>query len=54
MAPVGVDNKELLRHGIKCMVLLHHTATECNRLPARFQDLRFVIKFMLYLKTEIH
>ena len=54
MAPLSVDNKELLQHGIKCMVLLHHTATECSQLPAKFQDLRFAIKFILYLKTEIH
>jgi hypothetical protein len=54
VAPVSVDDKELLRHGIKCMVLLHHTAIECSQLSARFQDLRIAIKFILYLKMEIH
>ena len=40
------------RHGIECILMLKQLATECRVFSAKFQDLRFGIKFF-FIQKEI-
>jgi hypothetical protein len=48
----SLTTRNYCRRGINWMVVLIHLATDCSRLPATFQDIRFGIKYTFSSKIE--